>query len=118
MPGAQSDTQPDTQIYKSLLTDLRNDYSQRIAALSNDIQHKDEAVEKDFAEQATQSENDDVLNALDDEAKVMLIQIDNALRRIQEGQFGLCTGCGKAINEQRLQAVPYAALCIECAEKE
>lgn len=108
----------DTQSYKSLLINLRNDYTQRKEALSSDIHHKEEAVEKDFAEQATQSENDDVLNALDDETRMMLIQIDNALLRIQDDRYGLCTGCGKKINEQRLQAVPYAALCIECAEKE
>ena len=108
----------DLQAYKSNLEVLRDEFIHRIDALSNDIKHKEDPVEKDFAEQATQAENDDVLNALDDEARMMVIQIDNALLRIKNENFGICTSCGTKINEKRLQTVPYAALCIECAEKE
>jgi RNA polymerase-binding transcription factor len=108
----------DLQVYKKQLENLRNEFTQRIDALSSDIHHKEEAVEKDFAEQATQSENDEVLNALDNEARTMVIQINKALLRIKNERYGVCTSCGSNINEQRLQTIPYAALCIECAEKE
>lgn len=104
--------------YKQQLEDLKLEFSQRTEALSNDISHKEHAVEKDFSEQATQSENDDVLNALNNEAKEVLIQIDKAFLRIKESRYGLCVTCGELINEDRLQAVPYADLCIKCAEKE
>ena len=108
----------DINSFKSQLLALKKELSQRVDALENDIHHKDEAVEKDFAEQATQAENDDVLNALDDEAKTIIIQIDNALLRIQNKTFGTCVECGAEINENRLKVVPYSALCISCAEKE
>jgi RNA polymerase-binding protein DksA len=108
---------PDLQLYQSKLKDLRSELTQRIEALSKDIHHTEQAVEKDFAEQATQSENDDVLNALDDEARATVQQIDSALLRIQNGNFGYCEACGTEINENRLQIIPYAALCIACAEK-
>lgn len=107
-----------TQDYKNQLLTLRDEFSSRLDALNITLTHKDEAVEKDFAEQATQAENDDVLNALDNETKNMLIQIDNALLRIKDESYGKCVSCGKGINEQRLKVVPYAALCIACAEKE
>ena len=107
----------DINSFKSQLLTLKEELSQRVDALESDIHHKDEAVEKDFAEQATQAENDDVLNALDDEAKTIIIQIDNALLRIENKTFGICVDCGAAINEERLKVVPYAALCISCAEK-
>lgn len=102
---------------KNHLLELRSDYSQRIEAIQKDSHHKDEPVEKDFAEQATQSENDDVLAALDDEAQMMIMHIDAALSRINKGTYGICTACGEEIAEPRLNALPFAEQCIECAEK-
>ena len=99
------------------LIELRNDYTQRIEAIQIDSHHKEEPVEKDFAEQATQSENDDVLAALDNEAQHMVMLIDAALSRIKNGQYGRCTECGSEIPSQRLDAIPFANLCIDCAEE-
>ena len=81
------------------------------------MHHKNEPVEKDFAEQATQRENDDVLMALNKDAKQVVSQINSALHRIETGDYGFCTRCGAEISEGRLDIVPYAALCIKCAEK-
>ncbi|MDH5764803.1 MAG: TraR/DksA family transcriptional regulator [Gammaproteobacteria bacterium] len=102
---------------KQQLLSMREDYTQRIEAIEQDTHHKNEPVEKDFAEQATQSENNDVLAALDNEAQLMVMHIDRALARIEQGTYGICKACGKPIPEQRLQAVPYAELCIACADK-
>ena len=102
---------------KKQLIQLRNDYTQRIEAIQIDSHHKEEPVEKDFAEQATQSENDDVLAALDDEAQHMVMQIDAALSRIKNGEYGRCTECGLEIPSQRLDAIPFTHLCIDCAEE-
>ena len=44
-----------------------------------------------------------------------LDQIDGALKRIEDGSYGLCDKCGEKIPEPRLKAIPYAALCIQCA---
>lgn len=102
---------------KKQLQLLRKEYTHRIDAIEVETHHKEEPVEKDFAEQATQSENDDVLAALDDEAQHMVMQIDEALSRIDKGSYGICNSCGATIADERLQAVPYASLCINCAEK-
>lgn len=102
---------------KQQLLTLRSEYTQRIEAIQVDSHHKEEPVEKDFAEQATQSENDDVLAALDDEAQHMVMLIDASLRRIENDEYGRCTECGLEIPKQRLDAIPYAHLCIDCAEE-
>jgi len=47
-----------------------------------------------------------------------LYHIDEALRRINNNTYGICQGCGKEINPERLEAVPHARLCIACKEKE
>ena len=50
--------------------------------------------------------------------QVVLNRIDEALRKIQEGSYGICENCEKAISFKRLKAVPYAKLCIKCKEDE
>lgn len=104
------------QIRKKLF-DLREDYTHRIDAIEVETHHKEAPVEKDFAEQATQSENDDVLAALDDEAQRMIMQIDAALSRIDKGSYDICQNCGEPIPHKRLEAIPFTSLCINCAEK-
>ncbi|NCC65229.1 MAG: hypothetical protein EOM15_11300 [Spirochaetia bacterium] len=44
-------------------------------------------------------------------------RLDNALKRIEQGTYGLCIRCGKEIPEGRLEQVPEALLCVQCAEK-
>ena len=44
--------------------------------------------------------------------------MDNALARIEQGRYGLCMRCGKLIPQVRLEAIPYAVLCIDCKSAE
>ena len=46
-----------------------------------------------------------------------LAQIENALEQMREGRYGLCQGCEKPIPLARMQALPYAILCIECQQE-
>ena len=48
----------------------------------------------------------------------LVYHIDEALRRIEEGTYGLCERCNKPISVARLQAVPHARMCIECKSAE
>lgn len=43
--------------------------------------------------------------------------IEEALERIEDGTYGRCVGCEKKIHNERLKAIPYARLCIECARE-
>jgi DnaK suppressor protein len=47
--------------------------------------------------------------------KEALDKIELALERIVEGSYGKCEDCGKRIPESRLEAIPYAAVCVQCA---
>jgi DnaK suppressor protein len=44
-------------------------------------------------------------------------EIDLALERLDEGTYGRCVACGEPIPQERLQAVPWAALCVPCSAK-
>jgi RNA polymerase-binding protein DksA len=43
--------------------------------------------------------------------------LDDALKRIEKGDYGYCTDCGKLIEKERLKAVPHAQLCVQCKLK-
>jgi DnaK suppressor protein len=47
-----------------------------------------------------------------------LAEVNKALERIEEGTYGICTNCGKNILPERLEALPYAELCIDCQRQE
>ena len=46
-----------------------------------------------------------------------LYELDDALKRIEEGTFGICEECKCLMTKTRLKAVPYARLCVKCQEK-
>ena len=48
----------------------------------------------------------------------LVYHIDEALRRLKEGEYGKCVRCGKPISSARLKAVPHARMCIECKSAE
>jgi DnaK suppressor protein len=54
---------------------------------------------------------------LEGHANDLLAQYDAALRRVDEGSYGLCASCGGPIGDERLDALPYVAYCIDCARK-
>ncbi|WP_395374229.1 TraR/DksA family transcriptional regulator [Marinicella sp. W31] len=80
------------------------------------LRHVNGPVSQDFADQATETENDEVVAALNHEAQHELKLIKFALRRIENQVFGICVECGERIQEKRLQALPHTPLCIHCAE--
>lgn len=55
---------------------------------------------------------------LKDNTKILLMKVNHALDKIKEGSYGICERCGKPIKEERLEAVPYTTLCIECKKEE
>ena len=75
-------------------------------------------LETDSKERAKQLDDSQVIDALGNEAREELEKISLALRRMDSGQYGLCTSCGAAINEKRIEAYPYASECIDCATME
>ena len=47
-------------------------------------------------------------------AQDLLDRIDSALERLDAGSYGICERCGKQINPERMEALPYATMCVEC----
>ena len=54
---------------------------------------------------------------LEENSEHVLAEIDAALKRIEDGTYGTCNTCGKPIGEERLEALPWATLCIDDARR-
>jgi DnaK suppressor protein len=88
----------------------------RAAKVRADITRSSGPLDKDFAEQVVQMENDAVLAGIGEATASELAQINRALAQLDQGTYGLCSRCGQPIDERRLQALPYSDRCITCAE--
>jgi RNA polymerase-binding transcription factor DksA len=69
---------------------------------------------KDIADIASDDIDRKTLEALSANDIRRLRMIDAALSRIKNGRFGLCVKCNKKISQERLTAIPYATMCIDC----
>ena len=56
--------------------------------------------------------------SLSENIKDILQRVNEALERIEEGTYGICEVCGNPIPDERLEALPYANLCVTCKQKE
>ncbi len=70
----------------------------------------------DSSEQAQERENDEVLDELGREAQEQLQNINRAIEKINNNHYGLCERCDQNINQERLEAIPTAQYCLQCAE--
>ncbi|MBA2740495.1 MAG: TraR/DksA C4-type zinc finger protein [Actinobacteria bacterium] len=66
-----------------------------------------------IADSATETYMRELDDGLGENAEHLLGEIEAALGRLEEGTYGTCTACGKKIPDERLHAVPWAALCVE-----
>lgn len=77
----------------------------------------DETQDQHLGDTATAMHDRELDYTLEDNSEHVLAAIDAALARIEDGSYGICTDCGKPITEERLEARPWADLCIDCARK-
>ena len=96
---------------RTILTSLEGQ-DEDLKGLVKTVESGDEAdVASDVIDRA-------LLNALGTQDANRLQLIDNALDRINQNKYGRCLKCGKEIPQERLEALPYALMCVNCASAE
>ena len=101
--------------YRQILLDLKHEVSNRIQSIDRDIRH--EGMSADWTEQASERENDEVLDSLGNSSEEELAMINFALKRIETGDYLHCDECGDDIPAVRPELIPFTAHCVNCAEK-
>ena len=94
------------------LEDKKRELGARLDRITANLRRGSEA---DSKERAKQFEDNEVVDALGNEAREEIAKISAALRRLDSGDFGICICWGQDINVSRLEAYPYANECIDCA---
>ena len=74
----------------------------------------EKALFPDPTDRAALESNRNFLLRIRDRERKLLVKIQEALNRIDDGTFGTCQECGEDISESRLKARPVATLCVEC----
>jgi len=112
----------DTERFRSLLLEERGRIERALSNLRDDHPGRlDQEVEEiaathdnHLAETATATLDREIDYTLEENSTRMLVAIDASLKRIDEGTYGTCANCGQEIVELRLEAYPWASLCIDC----
>jgi RNA polymerase-binding protein DksA len=75
-------------------------------------------LDNHLAETATATLDREIDYTLEENSAHVLTAIDAALARIDQGTYGRCARCGRPISPERLEARPWASLCIDCQREE
>lgn len=106
--------------FHKILLELRKRVGGDLGDLQEEARRESDLdiTNEDYAEAGSDSFEKEVnLNLLEHE-QMELRDIDEALRRIEDGSYGTCEGCDDQINVARLKAKPFARLCIECKREQ
>lgn len=104
-----------TEQARNKLLAMKAELEARLSRTHKHIYNKDAPVSAKFSEQVKETENDELVYALDQEGQSELNQVNHALQRLDEGNYFTCSKCGEAIAEARLEAIPFTEFCIKCA---
>jgi RNA polymerase-binding protein DksA len=115
----------DPEHFRELLLDERK---RVVAALQNlhddhpgtisDETGEDAVYDNHLADTATETYDRELDYSLEENSQHVLAEIDAALKRIDEGTYGICPKHGDEISFERLEARPYATLCIDCQREQ
>jgi len=82
--------------------------------IENQGQQDDYGIGNHLADDATEVFTRERNLAVRNNARDLMVQVEAALQRLDEGTYGTCARCGREIAVERLEALPYATLCITC----
>ena len=92
---------------------IQNLHDENPGTLSEDA-GEETAYDNHLADTATETYDRELDYTLEENSEHVLAEIDAALKRIEEGTYGICTNCSEPIAVERLEALPWATLCIDC----
>ncbi len=98
----------DVKKAEAQLLALKEEYEQRIAKIEYHFQHPESDMMEDWDDQAVITDQNEMRKRLLVEARQNLELVNNALRRIENGTYGIDLETGEEIHPKRLEAVPYA----------
>ncbi len=106
--------QADVERLRQKLEFQRHETRQFLRRLEQEARSLDAEATQDSAERCVISVSKESLFERSSQRRTVLGLIEAALKRIADGSFGICVGCGDEIQDQRLQALPWTQFCLRC----
>ena len=106
--------QGDVERLRQKLEFQRHETRQFLRYLDQEAQSLDAEGTQDSADRCVISLSKESLFERSSQRRTVLRLIEAALKRIADGSFGICVGCGDEIQDQRLQALPWTQFCLRC----
>ncbi len=106
------------EYFRKKLEAKREELLNTIARIEQEGRSADEDTTVDLADKAANSYTKEFLFGQTDHERNVLQLVEEALRRVRNGSYGLCQNCEEEIQQKRLEAVPWARHCISCQEKQ
>ena len=104
---------------EKILSDQKREIISNLLASNEDFKEIVEGMDpKDLVDVASDDIDRKMIEAIGAQELKRLRMIESALSRIQQGKYGFCIKCSKKIPYERLEAIPYAIMCIECKTAE
>lgn len=101
------------------LEERRKALAGRLAELNARLNKIEDALDdtpsRDWEDLAVEREDDEVLESMGLSGQAEIRMIQAAIRRMDDGTYGICVSCGDAISEARLDVVPFTPFCKTCA---
>lgn len=103
-----------------ILNEIKDKLLAERAALINKLKANDLSIDDaetpDPVDLAVRNYSKNVMLAVSENESRQIVLIDEALRRIDDEEYGLCQNCEKDINPKRLAAIPWARYCLDCQQ--
>ena len=102
--------------YRDLLLARREGLFRQVTEAEMSSRERDAEATQDPADMAANAYTKELLISMSANDRRMLEMIDEALKRVEAGDYGECVNCGEDVSEKRLAAVPWARYCVRCQE--
>jgi DnaK suppressor protein len=106
--------QVDVERLRQKLEFQRHEAQQFLRRMDQEARSLDAEAAQDSADQCVISLSKEALFERSSQRRTVLGLIEAALKRIADGSFGTCVGCGNEVQDQRLQALPWTQFCLQC----
>jgi DnaK suppressor protein len=116
---AKADVELPPENFEALRKRLETQRDEILSMYKQDLRAGQESADdgtEDIVDRANNAYNRELMFSLSDTERNTLLQIENALKRMDEGSYGRCANCGKNIALPRLEALPWARFCVDCQE--
>ena len=105
------------EAYKKKLLEKRRELTEAYTKNRHYGRESDEGGTQDLADKAASSYTKEFLYSLSNTERSILEEVEAAIDRMNEGEYGTCMDCGQKISKKRLDAVPWARYCVPCKER-